>query len=89
MPHKIQLPPIHNMAEMRDRLKMRAKLEALAAPFRKPKHDARGTYIRSKHTRQLMSLAHKARWAKWRAERDKRNAKSSKTVVITITITLS
>jgi hypothetical protein len=89
MRHKIQLPPAHNMAEMRDRIKMRAKLEALADNF-KPKYDGRGRYIRSKHTRQLMSMAHKARWAKRKAEKSVRNAKDDiKPVVITITITLS
>jgi hypothetical protein len=78
------------MAEMRDRIKLRAKLEALAAPFVKKKSDGRGLYIRSKHTRQLMSLAHKARWAKRKAEQAMRNAKpKTKTVVITITITHS
>jgi len=85
---KIQLPPAHNMAEMRDRIRMRAKLEALAAPFKR-KTDGRGLYIRSKHTRQLMSIAHKARWAKRKAEQAMRNAKQTKTVVITITITHS
>jgi hypothetical protein len=86
MSHKIQLPPAHNMAEMRDRIKMRAKLEAM-----QPKFVGRGKYIRSKHTRQLMSLAHKARWAKWRADKAMQNAKptKTKTVVITITITHS
>jgi hypothetical protein len=82
-----KMPPVHNKAEMRDRIRMRAKFEALAKA--NIKTDGRGLYIRSKHTRQLMSIAHKARWAKRKAEQAMRNAKKTKTVVITITITHS
>lgn len=82
-----KMPPAHNKAEMRDRIRMRAKFEAMAKANHK--FPMRGKYIRTEHTRKLMSIAHKARWAKRKAEQAMRDAKQTKTVVITITITHS